>query len=277
GAGAAQSVPVTQGPSDTSGTIPSLQTAQGAGTAQGIQVTQGPSDTSGTTPSLQTAQGAGTAQSVQVTQGPSDTSGTMPSLQTAQGTGTAHSIQVTQGPSDTSGTVQSQSATTHSMQLTPLADDSGTALQSGQAQSDSGLAAQSTPNMASMTRPVPQGGKSATTVTLSNSSAVTAPTLNLPNQNSIPFPDYRLPTSPHGLFVFSDGPQSDYLIATNPAVTNLNNFLGSDYFKDQLNYDPEQKEKFLGDAYYDTRTITQEIFEQTGKRYLSDDIGSDLA
>ncbi|SIO96659.1 hemagglutinin repeat-containing protein [Vibrio spartinae] len=96
-------------------------------------------------------------------------------------------------------------------------------------------------------------------------------------QNSIPFPDYRLPTSPHGLFVFSDGPQSDYLIATNPAVTNLNNFLGSDYFKDQLNYDPEQKEKFLGDAYYDTRTITQEIFEQTGKRYLSDDIGSDLA
>ncbi|SHE57816.1 adhesin HecA family 20-residue repeat-containing protein, partial [Vibrio gazogenes DSM 21264] len=277
GSGTVQGIQVTQGPSDASGTTPSLQTAQGAGAAQSVPVTQGPSDTSGTIPSLQTAQGAGTAQGIQVTQGPSDTSGTMPSLQTAQGTGTAHSIQVTQGPSDTSGTVQSQSATTHSMQLTPLADDSGTALQSGQAQSDSGLAAQSTPNMASMTRPVPQGGKSATTVTLSNSSAVTAPTLNLPNQNSIPFPDYRLPTSPHGLFVFSDGPQSDYLIATNPAVTNLNNFLGSDYFKDQLNYDPEQKEKFLGDAYYDTRTITQEIFEQTGKRYLSDDIGSDLA
>ncbi|WP_139302148.1 two-partner secretion domain-containing protein, partial [Vibrio spartinae] len=253
GGGIAQGVQATQGSSDTT---PSLQTAQGGGTAQGIQVTQGPSDT---TPSLQTAQGAGTAQSVQMTQGSSDTSGTTPSFQTAQGSGTAQSIQVTQGSSDTSGTVQSQSATTHRMQLTPLADDSGAALQSGQAQSDSGLAAQSTPNMTSMTRPVPQGGKSATTVTLSNSSAVTAPTVNLPNQNSIPFPDYRLPTSPHGLFVFSDGPQSDYLIATNPAVTNLNNFLGSDYFKDQLNYDPEQKEKFLGDAYYDTRTITQEI------------------
>ncbi|ASA57933.1 filamentous hemagglutinin N-terminal domain-containing protein [Vibrio gazogenes] len=206
--------------------------------ARTTRATQGPS---GVQADVQTTQHIpNSGQGVASTQAISDSA---QSLQTAQGAGTAQSVPVTQGASDTSGTVR----------------------------------AQSTPNMASMTRPVPQGGKSATTVTLSNSSAVTAPTLNLPNQNSIPFPDYRLPTSPHGLFVFSDGPQSDYLIATNPAVTNLNNFLGSDYFKDQLNYDPEQKEKFLGDAYYDTRTITQEIFEQTGKRYLSDDIGSDLA
>ncbi|SJN57033.1 Filamentous hemagglutinin [Vibrio ruber DSM 16370] len=185
-------------------------------------------------------------------------------------------VLTTQEPSDASGTVQAHSATTHSIELTSQGSDSGAAVQAGQTSTGSGLAAQSAPNLTSVARTAPQG-KPTTTVTLSNSSTVTAPTVNLPNQNRIPFPDYRLPTSPHGLFVFSDGPQSDYLIATNPAVTNLNDFLGSDYFKDQLNYDPERKEKFLGDAYYDTRTISQEIFEQTGKRYLNEDIGSDLA
>ncbi|WP_051680568.1 hemagglutinin repeat-containing protein [Vibrio rhizosphaerae] len=215
----------------------------------------------------------------------------------AQPTQSARTARATQGPSGTqagvhvtqnipdagqgSASIQNasdsaQSATTHSIELTSQGSDSGAAVQAGQTSTGSGLAAQSAPNLTSVARTTPQG-KSATTVTLSNSSTVTAPTVNLPNQNRIPFPDYRLPTSPHGLFVFSDGPQSDYLIATNPAVTNLNDFLGSDYFKDQLNYDPERKEKFLGDAYYDTRTISQEIFEQTGKRYLNEDIGSDLA
>ncbi|MDW6092418.1 hemagglutinin repeat-containing protein [Vibrio rhizosphaerae] len=184
-------------------------------------------------------------------------------------------VLTTQEPSDTSA-VQAQSAATHSIELTSQGSELGAAVQAGQTSTGSGLAAQSAPNLTSVARTAPQG-KPTTTVPLSNSSTVTAPTVNLPNQNRIPFPDYRLPTSPHGLFVFSDGPQSDYLIATNPAVTNLNDFLGSDYFKDQLNYDPERKEKFLGDAYYDTRTISQEIFEQTGKRYLNEDIGSDLA
>ncbi|KDM90062.1 hemagglutinin repeat-containing protein [Photobacterium galatheae] len=93
----------------------------------------------------------------------------------------------------------------------------------------------------------------------------------------VAFPDFRLPTSPNGLFVYNHGPDSHYLIETNPALTNLDQFLGSDYFFDSIGFNPEKDLKVLGDAFYDTRTITTAIFEQTGKRYLHDDIGTDLA
>ncbi|MDO6582175.1 hemagglutinin repeat-containing protein [Photobacterium sp. 2_MG-2023] len=94
--------------------------------------------------------------------------------------------------------------------------------------------------------------------------------------NNIPFPDFRLPTSPNGLFVYNNGPDSQYLIETNPALTNLDQFLGSDYFFDSIGFDPQKDLKVLGDAFYDTRTITSAIFEQTGQRYLNDDVGTDL-
>ncbi|WP_311567300.1 two-partner secretion domain-containing protein [Photobacterium arenosum] len=94
--------------------------------------------------------------------------------------------------------------------------------------------------------------------------------------NNIPFPEFRLPTSPNGLFVYNNGPDSQYLIETNPALTNLDQFLGSDYFFDSIGFDPQKDLKVLGDAFYDTRTITSAIFEQTGQRYLNDDVGTDL-
>ncbi|MCG2837777.1 hemagglutinin repeat-containing protein [Photobacterium sp. WH77] len=94
--------------------------------------------------------------------------------------------------------------------------------------------------------------------------------------NNIPFPDFRLPTSPNGLFVYNNGPDSQYLIETNPALTQLDQFLGSDYFFDSIGFDPQKDLKVLGDAFYDTRTITSAIFEQTGQRYLNDDVGTDL-
>ncbi|MGF1719548.1 filamentous hemagglutinin N-terminal domain-containing protein [Vibrio kyushuensis] len=100
--------------------------------------------------------------------------------------------------------------------------------------------------------------------------------ISFPAINSIPFPEFRLPSSPNGLFIFSDGPSSGYLIETNPALTNLGNFLGSDYFQDSVGFSPEQDITFLGDAFYDTRTITQAIFEQTGQRYLNQSVGNDF-
>ena len=103
------------------------------------------------------------------------------------------------------------------------------------------------------------------------------PTLDTPTYNEVTFPDYRLPTSPNGLFIYSDGPSSDYVIETNPLLTQKDQFLGSDYFLDSVNYHPEQDITFLGDAYYDTKVITQAIMAQTGQRYLSQDIGTDLA
>ncbi|MDB1125444.1 hemagglutinin repeat-containing protein [Vibrio algarum] len=100
--------------------------------------------------------------------------------------------------------------------------------------------------------------------------------INLPTINNVPFPDFRLPTGPNGLFIYSDGPESRYLIETNPLLTNLGNYLGSDYFLGNVGFNPNKDITFLGDAFYDTRIITQAILEQTGQRYLTSNVGSDL-
>lgn len=106
---------------------------------------------------------------------------------------------------------------------------------------------------------------------------IAAPQIQLPSGNAIPFPDYVIPTNPNGLFILSPEPQPKYLIETNPALTDLGNFLGSEYFQDQLDVDFDGQTPFLGDAFYDTRIINQAIFEQTGQRYLNKTVGNDLA
>ncbi|MDA0120204.1 hemagglutinin repeat-containing protein [Vibrio sp. T11.5] len=103
------------------------------------------------------------------------------------------------------------------------------------------------------------------------------PDIRLISRGPVPFPEFRLPTQPNGLFVFSPKPEGRYVIETNPLLTNLDQFLGSDYFQSQVDYYPEEDVTFLGDAFYDTRVITQAIFEQTGQRYLGKNVGSDLA
>ncbi|WP_216609705.1 hemagglutinin repeat-containing protein [Vibrio coralliilyticus] len=103
------------------------------------------------------------------------------------------------------------------------------------------------------------------------------PDIRLISRGPVPFPEFRLPTQPNGLFVFSPKPEGRYVIETNPLLTNLDQFLGSDYFQNQVDYYPEEDVTFLGDAFYDTRVITQAIFEQTGQRYLGKNLGSDLA
>ncbi len=122
-------------------------------------------------------------------------------------------------------------------------------------------------------------------VTPSNNTKSLAPTthanvpdsISLTDLNNIPFPDFRLPTNPNGLFIYSDGPSSRYLIETNPLLTDMGQYLGSDYFQQSVGFNPERDVTFLGDALYDTRIITQAIFDQTGQRYLSNEIGSDLS
>ena len=96
------------------------------------------------------------------------------------------------------------------------------------------------------------------------------------SDNDVAFPHYTIPDSSNGLFLITPDPKSHFLIETNPLLTDLNHYLGSDYFLKKLDYKPDDDLKFLGDAYYDTRAITQAIFEQTGQRYLNTNIGSDL-
>ncbi|MCP1621437.1 two-partner secretion domain-containing protein [Pseudomonas nitroreducens] len=67
-----------------------------------------------------------------------------------------------------------------------------------------------------------------------------------------------------------------YLIETNPELTNLKSFLGSDYLLGQLGYDPDKAQKRLGDGLYEQRLIQQAVVARTGQRYI-DGMASDEA
>lgn len=118
--------------------------------------------------------------------------------------------------------------------------------------------------------------KSASELKATSSASVTGPTITFANINDIAFPDFVFPTSPNGLFILSPDPKGKYLIETNPLLTNMGNFLGSDYFMSSVGFNPEADVKFLGDALYDSRIISQAIFEQTGQQYLNASVGSQL-
>lgn len=119
---------------------------------------------------------------------------------------------------------------------------------------------------------------------------------------------YPLPSGNNGFFVVSDNPKSPYLINVNPKLdglgeldpalfgdlnkllgvqpgaapretrasfTNEKQFLGSSYMLGRLNLNPDYDYRFLGDAAFDTRYVSNTLLNQTGNRYLNG-IGSDL-
>ncbi|WP_293545048.1 hemagglutinin repeat-containing protein [Pluralibacter sp.] len=120
---------------------------------------------------------------------------------------------------------------------------------------------------------------------------------------------YPLPTGDNGYFVFSDNPKSPYLININPKLnglgqldsalfgelnallgitpgttvpvetrsvwTNEKQFIGSSYMLGRLNLNTEKDYRFLGDAAFDTRYVSNKVLNQTGSRYLNG-LGSDL-
>ncbi len=122
--------------------------------------------------------------------------------------------------------------------------------------------------------------------------------------------DYPLPTSQNGLFVADTAGDSRYLIRTNPTLSRLGQVdnalfgdlrgllgqtpgttvpvetratltdptqvLGSSYLLGKLNLDAEHDYRFLGDAAFDTRYISNAVLSQTGQRYLNG-VGSELA
>ena len=48
-----------------------------------------------------------------------------------------------------------------------------------------------------------------------------------------------------------------YLIETNPALTNLKQFMSSDYLLGNLGYDTDMAQKRLGDGFYEQRLIRE--------------------
>ncbi|EPS0556101.1 hemagglutinin repeat-containing protein [Enterobacter roggenkampii] len=143
-------------------------------------------------------------------------------------------------------------------------------------------------------------------VSLTDISSV-APALTS-NGSPIKLSDYPLPANNNGYFVANRDPKSPYLIVTNPKLaglgqldsslfndlyklagttppsapqetrttyTDTTQFLGSDYFLARLNLRPEYDYRFLGDAAFDTRYVSNQILNETGSRYVNG-VGSDL-
>lgn len=119
--------------------------------------------------------------------------------------------------------------------------------------------------------------------------------------------NYPLPSGNNGYFVPSTDPDSPYLITVNPkldglgkvdsslftglydllrmhpgqapretdpAYTDEKQFPGSSYFLDRLGLKPEKDYRFLGDAAFDTRYVSNYMLNQIGGRYING-VGSD--
>ncbi|ARJ40940.1 Contact-dependent inhibition of growth factor CdiA [Pantoea alhagi] len=133
--------------------------------------------------------------------------------------------------------------------------------------------------------------------------------LNHYQGNPVDTSAYPLPSGDNGYFVPSADPNSHYLITVNPKLnglgqldkglygdlysllgtqpetapeqetrtqfTNEKAFLGSSYLLGRLNLHPEYDYRFLGDAAFDTRYVSNTVINQTGSRYING-IGSDL-
>ena len=118
--------------------------------------------------------------------------------------------------------------------------------------------------------------------------------------NPLALPGFSLPQGEHGLFRLShrDGQAGNgsvlptsgephlaragerpvtsrpatahrYLVETNPALTDLRQFMSSDYLLGNLGYDTDATHKRLGDGLYEQRLIREALVARTGQRYLA--------
>jgi filamentous hemagglutinin len=72
-----------------------------------------------------------------------------------------------------------------------------------------------------------------------------------------------------GLFHANAAPDARYLIETNPAFTNRQQWMSSDFYFAQLGLNPEQILKRLGDGFYEQRLVQEQILSLTGKSVLA--------
>ena len=79
----------------------------------------------------------------------------------------------------------------------------------------------------------------------------------------------RLTPPANQLFQIHAEPGAKYLVETDPAFTNRQTFLSSDYFQQQLQLDPERSLKRYGDGFEEQRLVDDQILALTGRRFLS--------
>jgi len=66
-----------------------------------------------------------------------------------------------------------------------------------------------------------------------------------------------------------------YLIETNPVLTDLKQFMSSDYLLSNLGYDPDASAKRLGDGFYEQKLIQQAVVARTGQRFIDGQTSDD--
>ena len=82
-----------------------------------------------------------------------------------------------------------------------------------------------------------------------------------------------LPTS--GLYKVSDTPGQSYLVQTEPRFTSYGTFISSDYMLNLLGINPEQTQKRLGDGFYETQLVQNQVTSLTGRKYLPGDTSAE--
>ncbi|WP_275899911.1 hemagglutinin repeat-containing protein [Pectobacterium brasiliense] len=172
-----------------------------------------------------------------------------------------------------------------------------------------GMAAIDAPRPTVSADTLPGGTAPAVPQPLSAADLLSAIGNGLQNLSTNPLAEYPLPTGNNGLLVVDPNADSRYLIHTNPKLeqlgqvdnalfsdlqtllgqqpstvvpvetrsqwTQADRVLGSSYLLDKLNLDADHDYRFLGDAEFDTRYISQAVLKQSGQRYLNG-TGSDL-
>lgn len=63
-------------------------------------------------------------------------------------------------------------------------------------------------------------------------------------------------------------PNAPFLVETRSRFIDPSEFLGSDFFLEQVGYNPDQTLRRFGDAYVETRLVSDQIFNLSGRRYL---------
>ncbi|MQA56018.1 hemagglutinin repeat-containing protein [Pseudomonas piscis] len=118
------------------------------------------------------------------------------------------------------------------------------------------------------------------------------PELALQQVNPLELPGFTLPTGGNGLFRLSGQGSTlvqapapaqiaglpdaaslsrphKYLIETNPVLTDLKQFMSSDYLLSNLGYNPDESAKRLGDGFYEQKLIQQAVTARTGQRFIN--------
>ena len=97
------------------------------------------------------------------------------------------------------------------------------------------------------------------------------------NANSQNSSQINLPSGNNGIFTISSTPNSQYLIETNlPAhFLDQNQFIGSQYFLSRIGYDVDSDVVLIGDPFYQTRFITDQIQQKLNQKYTENGISSD--